>query len=742
MKKRIEIIRCILLLLASLCLVSGSFPVYADTSARYSTGQNADGAAKSLNWTQIAEDTWTLDADKDGKSDVTLKSETDAAGNQVWTYTFNVADSSAAYYIYEEMTGSALPLTDGYTSSGSDGKDAIPQDPGVKAKDGTETYTITNTKNHSTSGQTGTGSLKLTKQVTGTMADPEEKFVFEITLSGSTDALKEKVQGAKIFGDVPFMDGAAKVSLGKGESVSMTGIPVGLSYSISEEVPSGYGTPEKTNATGTIAKDENSDIWTETETSVWTNVSAYTPSAEDPDDPDTPTAGAASFTVKKTVTGAAKPAEKVYYAFSVLIENLTPEQTYTYTVSGTSAAEDTGTAASGTEVSDGTAASGAEFSAETAVSGTGDSFGAAGSDAGTSSGTAETMKYSADADGTADVRLFLADGESAAFSGIPAGASYQVLESQGEYNADGTSFSSGTLQRILRNGDTLKAQTSAEDVGGALQTEPSAEVTDETAQNVITDENAGNSASRTEKVVFVPGYRLKESGSSGSIISAEGSVEAGKDLATAKETAEAGESAVITFTNNYPAVQNLTVRKWMEKAGTEGSARYAGDQEFSFSIEFKNLPEGTAIASDIGKITADEYGEAVRSFRLKADGTPVIFRDLPAGTKYRITETGGSCTPSFSISVTDSAGNAVTGTVAQKEKTGTAGRRLATGGDTGDGFETVEENESDTVTFVNKEPETIVLPATGGRGIIYETMCGLIFIMAAALVFLHLKRCP
>ena len=279
-------------------------------------------------WVKVSDTEWTMDVDGDGKADVILDSSLNKDGNQIFTYTFNVEDNEQAYYVYEQMmrhgtfSGNSelsdstktagSPIAKDYTSQGSDEvKDssgsttysqAIGADPGtVDSK--THTYTITNTKSH-TAATLDTGVLKITKNVTGDMIDPGQKFTFTITLkapSGASDTIKNALSGTQIFGDVVFTDGTGKVSLGKGKSAEMTGIPAGVTYTITETQADHYGTPTKTNDTGTITKGTTIE-------SVWTNASTYTPPV---------VTKTVFFHITKKVTGASADAG-ADYAFLIL----------------------------------------------------------------------------------------------------------------------------------------------------------------------------------------------------------------------------------------------------------------------------------------------------------------------------------------------------------------------------------------------------------------------------------------
>ena len=324
-------------------------------------------------WTKISDNSWTMDLDGDGHADVTLTTTTNDQGQAVWTYEFAVEDDAQQYYAYETMLGlpDGVTYPDGYSSEGSDGKLAIEADPGqVDSK--THSYTITNTKEHEVLPiNSGTGSLKIAKNVDGTMRDPEQKFVFHIALTAPSSSGIAFTAPAEIFGDTAFTvtsntSASANVTLRNGETKTIVGIPAGVTYVITE-TPAGasaadYTVESKTGDTGTIAKDTVSE-------SAWTNKSSYVKDSE-----------TVSFTVTKKVSGAAEKDDAVY-PFHVLLENLGNGSTYTYTV-----------------------------------------------------GTTSTT-YKADAKGSADVSLSLKKDETVSFNDIPTGTEYQVMEEGGVYEA-------------------------------------------------------------------------------------------------------------------------------------------------------------------------------------------------------------------------------------------------------------------------------------------------------------------
>lgn len=359
-----------------------------DISYSYSTGTGTTGSTAGISsktWTQLSDNTWTMDVDGDGTIDVTLEEIINSDGEQEWTYTFNVADDETAYYVYEEMTkNGALPLKTGYTSEGSDNKTAIPQDPG-QADSETKAYTIKNKMDHDEN--PGYGSLTLHKTVTNpaSMQNPDQEFLFTITLSGETDALKKAIEGTKVFGETVFKDGAATVALKHNASVTITDIPAGMTYTIVETVPDDYTNTNRSGDTGAIVKDAESKAEFE-------NTTSYT----------TPTRDFTSFQLAKKVevTDSEGVSEDTEYTFHVMFEGLIEYDKITATIVGAEGT-DPGESVEPTEP--------AEPATEI---------------------VAEAV---ADATGVATMQVTLKDGQTVRFTGIPVGAKYQVEEAAGDY---------------------------------------------------------------------------------------------------------------------------------------------------------------------------------------------------------------------------------------------------------------------------------------------------------------------
>ena len=96
-----------------------------------------------------------------------------------------------------------------------------------------------------------TGGLKVTKTVTGKDGDPSADFTFTVTLSDTG------ITGT--YGDVAFTDGFATFTLKHSEYKTISGLPVGVSYTVTETNSEGYAVTS-TGETGTIETDVTADV--------------------------------------------------------------------------------------------------------------------------------------------------------------------------------------------------------------------------------------------------------------------------------------------------------------------------------------------------------------------------------------------------------------------------------------------------------------------------------------------------
>ena len=152
-----------------------------------------------------------------------------------------------------------------------------------------------------------TGSLTISKTVTGTAGDTEKAFTFTVTLGA------EGTYGYTGSSTGRIASGGT-VQLKHGESVTISGLPEGTAYAVAESDNDGYEVT-RTGDTGTIAANS-------TATAAFTNTKdTDTP----PSPPDEPMTG--SLTISKTVNGDLGEKDK-YFSFKVEFD---AEGSYSYT---------------------------------------------------------------------------------------------------------------------------------------------------------------------------------------------------------------------------------------------------------------------------------------------------------------------------------------------------------------------------------------------------------------------------
>ena len=81
-----------------------------------------------------------------------------------------------------------------------------------------------------------TGSLTISKTVSGNAASTTKEFTFTVTLMENNDTWNGEI----IFGDVTFTNGVATFKLKAGASKTITGIPAGFDYTVTESDNNGY----------------------------------------------------------------------------------------------------------------------------------------------------------------------------------------------------------------------------------------------------------------------------------------------------------------------------------------------------------------------------------------------------------------------------------------------------------------------------------------------------------------------
>lgn len=212
---------------------------------------------------------------------------------------------------------------------------------------------------------------------------------------------------------------------------------------------------------------------------------------------------------------------------------------------------------------------------------------------GTEDGTdSGVQNYTTDAQGNADVTLSLKSGETAVFKDLPERAQYQFIEDAGKWTA--------RFEAVDEAGEDGVTH------GTVLQTSGQ-----NTAQN--------------------------------------------QTLATQTETVEAGEKTIVTFTNTLSYTQQLTIKKTVK---LDGDAKQKDPNEkFEITVTITGLKPGAKIDTDsVGYVTADDTGEAVKTFYLK-DGQSAVFRNIPVSAKYQVKETANDYVGSYAITAANAKGD-------------------------------------------------------------------------------------
>lgn len=121
----------------------------------------------------------------------------------------------------------------------------------AKSAQAGDSVTFTNTY---TKMQDNTGSLTVKKTVSGGGASYNKEFTFTVTLTQNKDPLSGEVGG------VTFTDGVATFTLKHNQEKSITGIPAGYTYTVTENADGYTQSITSGSATGTIKKGETATV--------------------------------------------------------------------------------------------------------------------------------------------------------------------------------------------------------------------------------------------------------------------------------------------------------------------------------------------------------------------------------------------------------------------------------------------------------------------------------------------------
>lgn len=176
---------------------------------------------------------------------------------------------------------------------------------GTIVADDTQTASFVNTRN--VYDTPATGNLTISKTVAGTGADTARAFRFTVTFTGAS--------GTYSYTGIGVPNGTIKsggtVSLAHGQSITITGLPAGAGYQVSEDAVQGY-TMKSAGSSGTISSGGS-------QTAAFTN---------------TKTSDPGSLTISKTVTGKGASLTRKF-KFTVTLTGAPDAYSYAGASSGT-----------------------------------------------------------------------------------------------------------------------------------------------------------------------------------------------------------------------------------------------------------------------------------------------------------------------------------------------------------------------------------------------------------------------
>ena len=551
-----------------------------------------------------------------------------AAAN-TWTYTFSNINDTLEYYVWEETL-------EGYTSNADPDNRQLVQD---------GTFTITNTAPNPPQ----FGSLKVSKLISAATGaelvadDYQQQFAFNVTL---TDENGDPVTGSQLFGDIPFTDGFATITMTPNQGatdhgVEITGIPEGWHYEVNEVTVDGYELVANPDNTGSIVANTQKQIVVNNQKQPVIVVDTV------------------DVTLKKTVVGNYETIEDEFN-FLASFSDLVPKETYVYQLPNGETAEfttdRTGSADLSLKLSSDqtiifrdlpegsvyrfTEAGGDYYSHFTII------------DANSGEHIERSSGKSTDKQEELSTALEIADpGEDVTVTFTNTINKTQnitvrkIVTSAAQGNNDPFNFVallSGLEPESTIESDigTLKADGAGEiEVefvminGGIVQfyglpVRSTYQITERessyAASYTVTDHNA------LDKVV-------SESGTNGN--------DTQKSLSTAVETVDQGEDVEIIFTN-AKLNHDIRITKYVDMTYGERSGINHKTEEFRFKVDFGNLTPNKKYS--IAYTSEDMTGEIRSTFTALAatqsevfvlrHGETVIIRDLEENVTYQVTE--------------------------------------------------------------------------------------------------------
>ena len=246
--------------------------VYSVESTKVENAFKVQKKISGRNWTTSDAFTMTLSAEggapmpkgaKDGVATITLKKDAQVGNfgtieyTKPGTYTYVIAeqagDETALTFSKATYRAAVTVTDDGAGKLFAKTKTAqLTDDAGNTVERTVEAAVFTNTAK--------TGSLTVKKTVVG--GDSQREFGFTVTL---TDGDGEPVSGTFGEGDgaVTFTDGKATFTLKHGGEKTISGLPVGASYTVTEDAADGYATTAE-GAEGTVTEDGATAAFTNT----------------------------------------------------------------------------------------------------------------------------------------------------------------------------------------------------------------------------------------------------------------------------------------------------------------------------------------------------------------------------------------------------------------------------------------------------------------------------------------------
>ena len=198
---------------------------------------------------------------------------------------------------------------------------------------------------------------------------------------------------------------------------------------------------------------------------------------------------------------------------------------------------------------------------------------------------------------------------------------------------------------------------------------------------------------------YTSAYEITNDSAEGSVRQTKGSTMNRKNtpLSTQSETADEGEDILVTFTNTKDVRQDLILKK--ETDITDNNDR------FEFEVTLLELPENEVVEieqhsgenAELYRESADELGRLEGLTVFLRSGEYIIFRQLPVGTMYRITEKSSHYLASYTL--TDNGSREGEAILCSAGSNSLSQQPLTTE------TETVNEGEEVTVTFINSKQQ-------------------------------------